>query len=58
LDEYGTKEELYGVPDEEGNLPPNIFTSFISHWQSGEFSFAPIQSFEKLQQCLEARLED
>ena len=46
------------VPDDEGNLPSNIFTYFITHWQNGGFSFSPILSFEKLQQCLEARLED
>lgn len=57
LDEFSA-EDLYGAPDEDGELPEIILTSFIQHFMSGEFSYLPIQSVEQLSKVLEAKLEE
>lgn len=35
-----------------------MFTSFIQHFISGEFSYQPIQTFEQLNKVLESKLEE
>jgi len=49
---------LYGAPNEEGELPEILFTSFIQHFLNGEFSYLPIQSIEQLSKVLESKLEE